>query len=331
MNGREMITKERTGMITAKGGGLVVRVTKDWLATVTKAHTRRAYQTGLTQFAAWLGNEVVGDPWGLDDLPVNVGDFVSARTLKRYAKRLLDGGKKRSTVNHRLSCIRKWVRALEDNELIHPNRAEAIYHVKGLKGKNRSYRSHLGQDEVQAVIDKIGTERLIDKRDRVLIATLYWTGLRRSELCALTVGQVKETNGYIILDEVDRKGGGMDFVKLQVPLVRALREWLELAGLSEPGDPLFCGVSKGGAPSGKPLSSNAVYLIVQRRCSAAGFEGITPHALRRSGATNQATAGAPSNVIQSWGAWKGRSMLDVYVQQTKSLDVNGSDFLHLAL
>jgi len=312
-------------------GGAVVKSTRDWLASINKPTTKRSYRVGLTDFAAWLGRDVVGEPFGLHDLPVNAGQIVSARGVRRYLVHLEAQGKARATINHRLSTVRKWTRSLEENELIHPHRAEAIYHIRGVGGANKSYRPYLTSDQVQTVLDSIGTGKLIDQRDRALFALLAWTGLRRSEVCGLRIGQYKPVNGYKIIDAVERKGHSTDWVKVPVPLQRALETWWQGAGLCDAGAPMFCAVGKGGQPTGEPLSTNGLYLIVKRRCQAAGFEGITPHALRRSMATNLDLAGAPRSVIQSAGGWKGQAMLDVYIQQTASLDHHGVDYLRYQL
>jgi len=325
------LTRATGGLVPVTPGGAVVKSTRDWLASIEKRTTQRSYRAGLRDFAAWLGRDVVGEPFGIDDLPVNTGEVLSARAVKRYVAHLESQGKARATVNHRLSAVRKWIRALEADELIHPHRAEAIYHLQGVKGKNKGHRRYLKEGEVQTVLDSMGTEKLIDKRDRALFALLAWNGLRRSEVCGLRVGQYKAVNGHRIIDGIQRKGHDTDWVKVAVPVQRALEAWWQAAGLTDPEAPMFCAVDKGGRASGEPLSTNAVYLMVNRRCEGAGFEGITPHALRRSMATNMDLAGAPTSLIQSAGGWKSRAMLDVYIQQSATLDHNGVDYLHLAV
>jgi len=314
-------------MIPTRPGGVVVRCTQDWLANIEKATTRRSYRTGLQDFAAWLGEDMVGQPFELSDLPVNAGEILSARAVKRYVAHLEKQGKSRATINHRLSTVRKWVAVLEDAELIHPHRAGAIYHIKGVTGENNRLRSWLDKAGLQNVVDNIGTEALIDIRDRALIALLSWNGLRRAELCGLRLGQYKAVNGHKVIDGIKRKGWDEDWVKVVVPVQRALEAWWQAAGLTDPEAPMFCAVDKGGRASGEPLSSNAVYLIVKRRTEAVGFEGITPHALRRSMATNMDLAGAPTSLIQSAGGWKSRTMVDLYTQLSASLDHNAVDYL----
>jgi integrase/recombinase XerC len=327
----EALTVASGGLVPVIPGGAVVASTRDWLAGIEKRTTRRSYRAGLRDFAAWLGRAVVGEPFTLDDLPVNSGEMLSARAVKRYVADLEKQGKARATVNHRLSTVRKWTRALEDAELIHPHRAEAVYHIKGLAGKNRSHRSYLSESEVQTVLDTIGSENLIDVRDRALFALLAWNGLRRSEVCSLRLGQYKAASGHHIIDGIQRKGHDLDWVKVAVPVQRALEAWWQAAGLVDPEDPFFCAVNKAGRATGQPLSTNGVYLMVKRRTEAAGFEDITPHALRRSMATNMDLAGAPTSLIQSAGGWRSRAMLDLYIQQSASLDHNGTDYLHLAV
>lgn len=315
--------------------GAVATVTVGWIEAIEKRTTRRSYTTALRQFLNWLGKQVVGEPWDLETVPVNVADgpaamSLSASTVKHY----MGGLRQRLTVgtcNQRLAVIRAWTHTLEDAGLVHPTRAEAIYHLRGAP-VSKKLRSFLSDDEVQHLLDSIGTERLIERRDRCLIALLAWNGLRRAEICSLRLRQYTTMAGYRVINELERKGRREDWTKVAVPLQRALEAWWAEAGLTEPEDPMFCAVDQNGIPSGQPLTPHAIYLIVKRRTKAAGLQGdITPHSFRRSAATNADRAGAPTSTIMHGGGWSGRRMPDLYVQVRGNLDRHMVDYLHYAL
>jgi len=47
-------------------------------------------------------------------------------------------------------------------------------------------------------------------------------------------------------------------------------------------------------------------------CRAAGFSGLVPHDLRRSGARNAVRSGVPERVVMDLGGWRTRSVFDRY-------------------
>jgi len=325
----ELARTKKGDLARIQDPGPAVKATEQWLTTITNDNTRRSYREALGHFAAWLSDRLGGDPFDVDSLPVNIGQVITTGDVKAYRKELATAS--RAMANHRLSVLRKWVSELEEAGMIHPSRAAAIRGVQGYKGPDRSLRSHLTTEEIQALLDAIDDSLLIGKRDKALIALLSWTGLRRAELCSLKVGQYQSANGHKVLDGIERKGGSRGWVKVAVPLQRALEEWLEAAGLEDPGAPMFCAVDKKGRPSGRPLSGDAVYRIVKARSEAAGFEGITPHALRRSFATNALREGASPTQVQKAGGWRSLAMVDRYDQGQQSLDQNAVDHLHFDL
>src|SRR5215475_2117368 len=55
----------------------------------------------------------------------------------------------------------------------------------------------LTQQEVEQLLQAPDTSTPLGKRDAALLETLYATGLRASELIALTIGDVQTTTGYV--------------------------------------------------------------------------------------------------------------------------------------
>ena len=94
-------------------------------------------------------------------------------------------------------------------------------------------------------------------RDHALIATLFGTGLRVSELLAVDVNQYN-SRGFV---HVLRKGGHVQrFIPIQKQHREVLDQWLEQRG-DEPG-PLFL------TRSGKRLDRTQAFLILKRVAQA---------------------------------------------------------------
>src|SRR6201993_3235853 len=86
---------------------------------VTSLHSRRAYATGLAQFFAWLRTKP-SQP------------FAKA-LLQEYRSWLLDQGLAASTINLRLSPLRKLAREMADNGLVDPRPGRGTARTKGGK------------------------------------------------------------------------------------------------------------------------------------------------------------------------------------------------------
>jgi Phage integrase, N-terminal SAM-like domain len=89
---------------------------------VTSIHSRRSYQTGLTAFFGWI--RVSG-----------AGPAFTKALVQQYRSALLAQGLSASTVNLRLSPIRKLAREMADNQLLDPAAAAAI----GIWAPNRPW------------------------------------------------------------------------------------------------------------------------------------------------------------------------------------------------
>jgi integrase/recombinase XerD len=86
---------------------------------VTSEHSRRAYRTGLIRFFAWI--RVAGQ-----------GSAFTKATVQQYRAALIAVGLSASTINLRLSPIRKLARELADNQRLDPQVASAIVRVPGV-------------------------------------------------------------------------------------------------------------------------------------------------------------------------------------------------------
>jgi integrase/recombinase XerD len=128
-------------------------------------------------------------------------------------------------------------------------------------------------------------------RDRMILEVLYGTGLRRSEVTALTIFDVDLAGGLVRVQH-----GKGDKERL-VPLGQQAQKWCKL--YLENVRPVLCRRLHGrdGEPAlllgrdGKPLSRDAVAMIVKMAGKAAGVRASC-HTLRRTMATELLKGGA---------------------------------------
>ncbi|WP_236657636.1 site-specific integrase [Acidisarcina polymorpha] len=87
---------------------------------VTSEHSRRSYKTGLKAFFTWIRLS-------------GAGRAFTKALVQQYRSSLLDQGLSASTVNLRLSPIRKLAREMADNQLLDPARPRPSSVCPGLR------------------------------------------------------------------------------------------------------------------------------------------------------------------------------------------------------
>lgn len=131
-------------------------------------------------------------------------------------------------------------------------------------------------------------------RDRAMLELFYSSGLRISELCALTLQQVDLENGFV---RVFGKGAKERVVPLGAKARDAVQAYLGSARpkLVKPrtGSELFL------SERGKAISRKTLWVIVKNAAKRAGIEKpVKPHLLRHSFATHLLGGGADLRAIQ---------------------------------
>lgn len=132
-------------------------------------------------------------------------------------------------------------------------------------------------------------------RDRAMLELMYASGLRASEVGAVSINDLHDTLGVVRLTGKGRK---QRLVPVGKPAMAAIRAYMSDCRplLAKPD-----GRDKGRlllSRSGRPLERVAVWQIVKKQAAAAGLRGIHPHVLRHSFATHLVAGGADLRVVQ---------------------------------
>ena len=147
--------------------------------------------------------------------------------------------------------------------------------------------SVLSQEEVARLIDAAA-----NLFHYAILMTLYATGLRRAELCRLRVSDIDSQRMVIHVHQ--GKGNRDRDVPLTPKLLDTLRTYWRW---KKPKDWLF--PSRGIPNAIRPISTKAVYFVVQQAAKRAGLDKpISPHTLRHSWATHLLESGTDLRTIQ---------------------------------
>ena len=154
----------------------------------------------------------------------------------------------------------------------------------------------LTEAEVQALLAAPGCDAL-GLRDRAILETLYSTGLRRAELCALDLYDLDHAGELVRVRQ--GKGGRDRVVPIGEAALAAVRAYLRDARselVATPKEPaLFL-----AAITHRRLNVKTLNLIVRKHAEAAGIaKRVTPHVLRHTCATDLLRGGADIRHVQA--------------------------------
>lgn len=274
-------------------------------------HTIAAYRDALKLLLAFAAANTGTQPSQLDiadlDAPL-IGAFLDHLEHDR--------GNSVRTRNARLAAVHALFRFAA---LRHPEHAAVIAWVLAIPPKrfDRTLVTYLTEPETTALLAAPNTSTPTGRRDHALLVLAVQTGLRVSELTALTRADI--TLGTAAHLTCQGKGRKQRTTPLTSTTKEVLTAWLtERRG--ELTDPLF--------PSryGTAMSRDAVerrlatYAVVAARAAPTLTEKkITPHVLRHTAAMRLLAAGVDSTVIALWLGHENVATTQIYVHADLAL------------
>jgi integrase/recombinase XerC len=243
--------------------------------------TVRNYASDLRQLNRFLVSR------GLVSSPVDPASL-SADAVRGYLEWLDRRGGKPSSLARKLAAIRSFYRYLTRCGWRGRNPVAGMRTPKQPKYLPRV----LTKDDAGALMTFPVGQTVVSLRDRALLETLYSTGARVSELVALDMVDVHESEGLVRLQGKGRKERIVPIGDAALQSIRRYRMSLRCVGPSIPRPPLFCN-QRGGR-----LTTRSVARIVARYSSRLAGGAVSPHTLRHSFATHLLDEGADLRSIQ---------------------------------
>jgi len=153
------------------------------------------------------------------------------------------------------------------------------------------------QRRLPTILDQEEVARLIDSAanlvHRTMLMMLYATGLRRAEMCHLTVSDIDSKR--MVIHVRQGKGGRDRDVLLTPKLLETLREYWRWM---KPRTYLFPGTVRNWRAD-VPITEKIVWTAVAEAVQRAGItKRVSPHTLRHCFATHMLEAGADLRTIQ---------------------------------
>lgn len=252
-----------------------------------------AYLRDITHFSNFLGSKKI-----IEVVAEDVVDFLSFLKSAEYAT---------STLCRTLVSIKVFFHFLKREQTIAQNPTLLLESPKLWQ----LLPEILHQDEIESLFSQPNLETALGVRDRAILELLYGSGLRVSEVCALTLYSIDD---HFL--KVYGKGSKERVIPVGKMAVAAVDRYLNLYRWqwdSEKQHALFVTLK------GKPVHRIAIWRSIKNYARLAGItKNISPHTLRHSFATHLLDNGADLRIIQELLGHANISSTDRYTQVSRS-------------
>jgi site-specific recombinase XerD len=278
------VIPDSSNLPAALGPDLTAAV--DFAKAEKAASTRKAYGTDFRLFKEWCEARGVS---ALPAAPETVAAYLAAQAPTSKA----------STLGRRVAAIR-YAHKLAGLAL--PTDAEGVKAtMRGIRRTHGSARVRKAPAVAGKMLGMVATapDKLVGLRDRALLLIGFSGALRRSELVALNVADIAETEAGLLVtirhSKTDQEGEGATIAIARGDVacpIRALRAWLDASGIQ--AGPIFRPIDKAGTVRRSRLTDRSVANIVKAYAARAGFDADTfsGHSLRAGFLTSAAGKGA---------------------------------------
>jgi len=235
------------------------------LKAVVSPHTRRNYAKALDELFA---------------LSAERRQPLSRDLLMEYRAAMLDRKLSPSTINVRLSAVRKLIGEAKRNGILNGEQAARMADIPSIPQQGTRLGNWLTREQAKELLTVPDRTTVKGKRDAAILALLVGCALRRAELAALKMEDIQQREGRWVIADLRGKGGRIRTVAIPMWVKLLMDNWTTAAGHS--AGRLLRPVSKGGRIVGEEFSDWAVWSVVETSAKAIGIERFGAHDLRRT-------------------------------------------------
>jgi len=279
-------------------------------------YSKVMYAKAINDFLVWR-NDAGGGP------------FVKAQVNAYKAHLLSATDYAPSTINLRLSAIRKLAAEAADNGVMDPHLSEGIQRVQGVTTHGVRTGNWLTLQQAQELIRKPDITTLKGLRDRAILTILIGAGLRRSEVANLTFDHIQMREARWVIVDLVGKRRRVRSIPIPAWAKAAIDDWVETANISD--GKIFRSVNKGDNISGPDLTPQAVADVVKHYADICGFDNLAAHDLRRTYAHLAKEGGSATEQIQFSLGHASVKTTERYLNLKQDLTSAPCDYIRLQL
>jgi integrase/recombinase XerD len=250
-----------------------------WLEDGLSRNTLESYRRDLRLFSTWLAED--RGKTLLQAQRMDLLDYLAYKFQRKARPR---------SAARLLSSLKRFYRyLLRENRI----QADPTLQVDSPK-LPRSLPKILTEEDVDALLAAPNVETPLGLRDKSMLEALYASGLRVSELVAMTLAQLSQDMGVV---RVVGKGNKERQVPVGEEALAWIRRYMDNARLEilagRRVDALFV------TSRGTSMTRQAFWYLIRRYAVRAGIrKGVSPHTLRHAFATHLLNHGADLRVVQ---------------------------------
>ena len=266
---------------------------EEWLANITNGKTRRAYKIDVREFIAYVGLHDYGELRAI--ARAHIIDW--RRDLERRAL-------EPATIRRKLSALSSLFEYLCERNAVAGNPVDGV--KRPMANGNEGSTPALGDGQARKLLEAPPADTLKGVRDRAILATLLYHGIRREELCGLRVRDMHSRQGVLHF-RINGKRDKIRFIPVNAAAQRTIEEYLDRAGHRTDADgALFRPVKNNRTGRlDRHLDPASIYRnIVCKYGLETGISGdvsgLCVHSLRATAATNALSHEADIAKVQEW-------------------------------
>jgi integrase/recombinase XerD len=263
----------------------------EWFANITNPRTRQAYKLDVEDFMRFVGI-------------VRPEEFriVTRSHVIAWRKSLEGRSLAPASIRRKLSALASLFDYLCEANAVTFNPIDGVKRPKA--DNNEGKTPAISDDQARQLLAAPSADTIKGKRDRAILSTFLYHGLRRDELCSLKVKDIHLRRGVPHL-RIHGKGGKLRYVPAHSQTLERINDYLNAVGHKEDLDGALFRPVKNPITGNleKSLSPGAVYnRIVRHYAVMAGVDvpGFCTHALRATAATNALDHQADISKVQEW-------------------------------
>jgi integrase/recombinase XerD len=243
------------------------------------ANTRKAYESDITQFCEWFRRH------GPGSLHV-----ATLQTFSAYLGRLNERGLAATSIARKLAALKMFFRYLVLEGVIKESVADLLTSPRLWQRLPQV----ISPENIDRLLVAPGNDDRLRRRDRAILALMYATGCRASEISGMTLRDLHLDENYC---RCVGKGNKERLVSLNPVAAAALRAYLEVER------PLLAGGTEQSAlflsGRGRPFTRLMIWHLVKKYAARIGIsKQVSPHTLRHSFATHLLAGGAEIRALQ---------------------------------
>jgi len=219
---------------------------------------------------------------------------VDFQTIELFYKYISGKYNKTAQANIKYT-IRGFLKWGEQTRIVSAGAAKLIDTIYG--NKHERLPSTYTQGETQRILQAIDRSTKLGKRDYAMMVLLVQLGMRRSDICHLTLDCIRPEDNTIVFEQ--QKTGGHEKLPMTKSIRLALADYLKNVRPETQSNRLF--VVFDGAGIGEPNGDSIVYNVLNRYMKKAGIdtEGKRhgPHSIRHSLSSSLLKSGVELPVI----------------------------------